>query len=53
MVSVVACLILGLVLIAAAFLRKIAIEERFLSLRFGAAYARYRADVPALVPRPR
>ncbi len=43
----------GLALITLAFLRKIAIEERFLMARFGAAYARYRAEVPALFPWPR
>lgn len=43
---------LGLALIALAFLRKIAIEERFLTAQFGEAYARYRAEVPALIPWP-
>ncbi len=41
---------LGLVLITVAFLRKIAIEERFLTAQFGEAYLRYRAEVPALIP---
>lgn len=41
---------LALALIAAAFLHKIAIEERFLTAQFGDAYARYRAEVPALLP---
>ncbi len=40
----------GLVLITLSFLRKIAIEERFLTAQFGDAYARYRAEVPALIP---
>jgi len=40
-------------LIILAFLRKIAIEERFLTAQFGDAYARYRAEVPALIPWPR
>lgn len=43
----------GFGLIALAFLRKIAIEERFLTAQFGDAYARYRAEVPALIPWPR
>jgi protein-S-isoprenylcysteine O-methyltransferase Ste14 len=37
-------------LITLSFLRKIAIEERFLTTQFGDAYVRYRAEVPALVP---
>src|SRR5262249_31756761 len=41
---------LGLALVALAFRRKIGIEERFLLERFGAAYERYRAEVPALLP---
>ena len=44
--------LVALALVAVAFLRKIAIEERFLAEQFGAAYARYRAEVPALVPMP-
>jgi protein-S-isoprenylcysteine O-methyltransferase Ste14 len=42
--------LVGLALIALAFLRKIDIEEGFLTARFGEAYARYRAEVPALIP---
>jgi protein-S-isoprenylcysteine O-methyltransferase Ste14 len=42
----------ALLLITLAFLRKIAIEERFLTTQFGDAYARYRAEVPALIPTP-
>jgi protein-S-isoprenylcysteine O-methyltransferase Ste14 len=42
--------IVAFVLITLAFLRKIDIEEGFLSARFGEAYARYRAEVPALIP---
>ena len=40
----------ALALITLAFLRKITIEERFLIAQFGDAYARYRAEVPALIP---
>jgi len=40
----------GLALFVAALLRKLTIEERFMADRFGAAYARYREDVAALVP---
>jgi len=42
----------GLALIAAALLRRIAIEERFLIQQFGAGYLGYRAEVAALVPMP-
>ena len=45
--------IIAVVLFAIAFLHKIRIEERFLIDRFGAAYDRYRDQVPALVPLPR
>ena len=37
-------------LIALSFLHKIVVEERFLTAQFGDAYARYRAEVPALIP---
>ena len=40
----------ALVLITLSFLRKIAVEERFLTAQFGDSYARYRAEVPALIP---
>ena len=42
-------------LVAVAFVHKIGIEEAFLTQEFGAAYARYRLEVPALIPfvRPR
>jgi protein-S-isoprenylcysteine O-methyltransferase Ste14 len=43
--------LVALALITGSFLRKIAIEERFLTTQFGDAYARYRAEVPALFPR--
>jgi protein-S-isoprenylcysteine O-methyltransferase Ste14 len=42
--------VVALVLITLSFLRKIVVEERFLTAQFGDAYARYRAEVPALVP---
>jgi len=42
--------LLALALVLAAFLRKIRIEERFMLAQFGASYARYRREVPALVP---
>jgi protein-S-isoprenylcysteine O-methyltransferase Ste14 len=42
--------LVALVLVTAAFLRKIQIEERFLSEQFGEAYVRYRQEVPALIP---
>lgn len=40
----------ALVLVAVSFLRKIKIEEQFLTAQFGDAFARYRAEVPALIP---
>ncbi len=42
--------LIGLVLVAAGFLRKIVIEERFMLVEFGKAYEHYRAEVPALIP---
>lgn len=42
--------LVGLALIVGALLRKVAIEERFMSEQFGEAHARYRAEVPALIP---
>ena len=47
--------ILAAALVAAAFVRKIGVEEEFLTQEFGAAYERYRREVPALIPfaRPR
>ncbi|HSU06078.1 MAG TPA: isoprenylcysteine carboxylmethyltransferase family protein [Acetobacteraceae bacterium] len=44
--------LLALALITAAFLCKISVEEHFMSAEFPDAYARYRAEVPALVPFP-
>jgi protein-S-isoprenylcysteine O-methyltransferase Ste14 len=42
--------LVALALITGSFLRKIAIEERFLTAQFGDAYTRYREEVPALFP---
>jgi protein-S-isoprenylcysteine O-methyltransferase Ste14 len=42
--------IIGLALVVAGFVRKLTIEERFMSEQFGETYARYRAEVPALIP---
>jgi protein-S-isoprenylcysteine O-methyltransferase Ste14 len=42
--------LVGLTLITLSFLRKITVEERFLAAQFGDTYARYRAEVPALIP---
>jgi len=42
--------LVALALITLSFLRKLTVEERFLSTRFGDAYTRYRAEVPALIP---
>jgi protein-S-isoprenylcysteine O-methyltransferase Ste14 len=45
--------LLGVLAIALAFLLKIRTEERFLAAEFGQDFARYRAEVPALLPWPR
>jgi protein-S-isoprenylcysteine O-methyltransferase Ste14 len=42
--------LVGLALIAAAFIYKIRVEETFLTEEFGPAYSRFRQEVPALVP---
>ena len=42
--------LVGVALIAAGLVRKLTVEERFMRERFGEAYARYRAQVRALVP---
>jgi len=42
--------LVALGLIAAAFARKMRIEEQFMRENFGDAYGRYRAEVPALIP---
>jgi protein-S-isoprenylcysteine O-methyltransferase Ste14 len=40
----------GLALLVAGFVRKLTIEERFMSQQFGDDYAHYRAEVPAIIP---
>jgi protein-S-isoprenylcysteine O-methyltransferase Ste14 len=40
----------AVVLIAAGFIRKLGIEEQFMTGQFGDAYRRYMAEVPALIP---
>jgi protein-S-isoprenylcysteine O-methyltransferase Ste14 len=45
--------LLGVTLFSVAFLHKMQIEERFMTDQFGADYARYRNEVPALIPVPR
>jgi protein-S-isoprenylcysteine O-methyltransferase Ste14 len=42
--------LVGLALLVAAILRKLTIEERFMTEQFGEVYVRYRAEVPALIP---
>jgi protein-S-isoprenylcysteine O-methyltransferase Ste14 len=42
--------LIGLLLLVVAFLRKMVIEERFMQSEFGETYARYRNEVPALIP---
>lgn len=44
--------LLALAFATVAFLRKIAVEERYLLQEFGADYRRYREQVPALLPLP-
>ncbi len=44
--------VVGLALIVISLLRKISIEETFLTQLFGDAYTRYCAEVPALIPLP-
>jgi protein-S-isoprenylcysteine O-methyltransferase Ste14 len=42
--------LLGFAFMVGAILRKLSIEERFLTEEFGDAYNRYRAEVPAVLP---
>ena len=42
--------LIAFVLITAGFVLKLRIEEDFISETFGEQYARYRAEVPALIP---
>jgi protein-S-isoprenylcysteine O-methyltransferase Ste14 len=42
--------LLGLAIVVVSFVRKLRIEERFMAELFPQQYARYRAEVPALVP---
>jgi protein-S-isoprenylcysteine O-methyltransferase Ste14 len=42
--------LIGLTFLVAGFIRKLTIEERFMSQQFGDAYAQYRAQVPAIIP---
>jgi protein-S-isoprenylcysteine O-methyltransferase Ste14 len=44
--------LIALALVVVAFVRKSAIEERFMMAQFPAAYPRYRAEVPTLLPHP-
>jgi protein-S-isoprenylcysteine O-methyltransferase Ste14 len=43
---------IGVALITLAVLRKIIVEEQFLTELFGDEYRRFRTAVPALIPRP-
>ena len=40
----------GFALLAAGLIYKIGVEEKFMREQFGEAYARYRTEVPALIP---
>jgi len=42
--------VLAVVIVCVALWRKLRLEERWLSEKFGAAYARYREEVAALIP---
>jgi protein-S-isoprenylcysteine O-methyltransferase Ste14 len=42
--------LIGLALVAIAFVRKLLVEERFMAEQFGEDYARYRTEVAALIP---
>jgi protein-S-isoprenylcysteine O-methyltransferase Ste14 len=43
--------VLAFLIITVAFLKKMRTEEAFMAQAFGAEYAAYRAEVPALVPK--
>jgi protein-S-isoprenylcysteine O-methyltransferase Ste14 len=45
--------VIALPLFIGGFLRRVALEERFLEEEFGAAYSHYRGEVPCLIPSPR
>jgi protein-S-isoprenylcysteine O-methyltransferase Ste14 len=42
--------LIGFVILIAGLVYKMRVEERFMAEQFGDAYARYRAEVPALIP---
>lgn len=42
--------LLGFAILAGGLIYKIGVEEKFMAAQFGEAYARYRAEVPALIP---
>jgi protein-S-isoprenylcysteine O-methyltransferase Ste14 len=42
--------LLGFAILAGGLVYKIGVEEQFMAEQFGEAYARYRAEVPALIP---
>jgi protein-S-isoprenylcysteine O-methyltransferase Ste14 len=44
--------VLAFAIVTLSFLRKLRTEEAFMRAEFGASYDAYRAEVPALVPRP-
>ena len=44
--------LIAFALITGSLLIKLRTEERFMDETFGDEYARYRRDVPALIPRP-
>jgi protein-S-isoprenylcysteine O-methyltransferase Ste14 len=44
------CALIALVILTGGLIYKIGVEERLMAEQFGDAYARYRAEVPALIP---
>lgn len=42
--------LIGFAVLTAGLIYKMGVEEKFMQAQFGEAYARYRAEVPALVP---